>query len=49
MERKIVEFGNLLRKSGVRVSVAEAIVWACSQRAAYLNGQEIVLDGSVTA
>ncbi len=25
MQRKIVEFGNLLRKSGVRVSVAEAI------------------------
>jgi len=25
MQKKIVEFGNLLRKSGVRVSVAESI------------------------
>ena len=38
-----------MRRLGAPEEIAEAVVWLCSDRASYVTGQGLVVDGGFTA
>lgn len=48
MEAGIVE-NNPMRRLGTPEEIAEAVVWLCSDKASFINGQALALDGGLTA
>jgi len=47
--RKHVIGMHPLGQFGTAMEIAEAVVWMCSERASFMTGQSIVLDGGFLA
>ncbi|MCK6580234.1 MAG: SDR family oxidoreductase [Anaerolineae bacterium] len=41
--------GNPMGRLGTPEEIAEAVVWLCSDKASFINGQALALDGGLTA
>jgi NAD(P)-dependent dehydrogenase (short-subunit alcohol dehydrogenase family) len=47
--RPVMEAMHPLGRFGKPMEVAEAVLWMCSERASFMTGQSLILDGGLLA
>jgi NAD(P)-dependent dehydrogenase (short-subunit alcohol dehydrogenase family) len=48
LEQRMIIDRVPLRRTGLPEEVAELVAWLCSDKASYINGEMIVIDGGLT-